>query len=116
MDRTNKVPLCMQMPGHQLEFERGPHRGRMLRDGDFALEVTIFEDGVPPEFHVYPYLSGKPLPPSDVNLAIELGRLGNRTDKIAFTAQDDYLKGSQDGCRAALVRRARSSRTRRKDL
>ena len=77
------------------EFERGPHRGRMLRDGDFALEITIFEDGVPPEFHVYPYVSGKPVPPSDVNLAVELGRLGNRTDKIAFTAQDDYLKGSQ---------------------
>jgi cobalt-zinc-cadmium efflux system membrane fusion protein len=77
------------------EFERGPHRGRMLRNGDFALEITIFEEGVPPEFHVYPYLSGKPVPPSDVNLAIELGRLGNRTDKIAFTAQDDYLKSSQ---------------------
>jgi cobalt-zinc-cadmium efflux system membrane fusion protein len=78
------------------EFERGPHRGRMLRDGDFALEITIFEDGVPPEFHVYPYLSGKPVPPSDVNLAIELGRLGNRTDKIAFTAQDDYLKSTRE--------------------
>ncbi len=77
------------------EFERGPHRGRMLRDGIFALEITIFEEGVPPEFHIYPYLSGKPMPPSDVNLAIELGRLGNRTDKIAFTAQDDYLKSSQ---------------------
>jgi cobalt-zinc-cadmium efflux system membrane fusion protein len=77
------------------EFERGPHRGRMLRDGDFALEITIFEEGVPPEFHVYPYVSGKPMPPSEVKLAIELGRLGNRTDKIAFTTQDDYLKGDQ---------------------
>lgn len=76
------------------EFERGPHRGRMLRDGDFALEITIFEDGVPPEFHIYPYLAGKPLPPSDVNLAIELGRLGNRTDKIGFVAQDDFLKST----------------------
>jgi cobalt-zinc-cadmium efflux system membrane fusion protein len=37
------------------EFERGPHRGRMLRDGDFAVEITIFETGVPPEFHVYAY-------------------------------------------------------------
>jgi cobalt-zinc-cadmium efflux system membrane fusion protein len=77
------------------EFERGPHRGRMLRDGDLALEITIFEDGVPPEFHVYPYVAGKPVPPSDVNLAIELGRLGNRTDKIAFTPQDGYLKSDQ---------------------
>ncbi len=78
------------------EFERGPHRGRMLRDGDFALEITIFEEGVPPEFHIYPYLSGKPVPPSDVNLAIELGRLGNRTDQIAFTTQDDYLKSTRE--------------------
>ena len=34
-------------------YERGPHNGRMLRDGNFALEVTIFEDGVPPEYRVY---------------------------------------------------------------
>ena len=78
------------------EFERGPHRGRMLRDGDFALEITIFEEGVPPEFHVYPYVSGKPMPPSEVKLAIELGRLGNRVDKITFTAQEDYLRGDQN--------------------
>ena len=26
------------------DYERGPHNGRMLRDGDFALEITIFED------------------------------------------------------------------------
>ena len=78
------------------EFERGPHRGRMLRDGDFALEVTIFEEGVPPEFHVYPYLAGQPIPPSDIKLAIELGRLGDRTDKIAFTTQEDYLRGDQE--------------------
>ena len=77
------------------DFERGPHRGRMLRDGDFALEITIFEEGVPPEFHVYPYLAGKPVTPSDVSLAIDLGRLGNRTDKITFTPQEDYLKSSQ---------------------
>ena len=42
------------------EYERGPHRGRMLRDGDFAVEITIFEDGVDPEFHVYPYRGDKP--------------------------------------------------------
>lgn len=78
------------------EFERGPHRGRMLRDGDFALEITIFEEGVPPEFHIYPYHSGKPMPPSEVKLAIELGRLGNRIDRITFTAQEDYLRGDQE--------------------
>ena len=77
------------------EFERGPHRGRMLRDGDFALEITIFEEGLPPEFHVYAFAADKPVQPSDVKLDIELGRLGNRVDKISFAAQEDYLKSDQ---------------------
>jgi hypothetical protein len=37
----------------EAEFERGPHNGRLLRDGDVAIEMTIFEDSVPPEFRVY---------------------------------------------------------------
>lgn len=77
------------------DFERGPHRGRILRDGDFAVEITIFEEGVPPEFHVYAYSGQKALPPSDVKLAVELGRLGNRVDKITFAPQEDYLKSDQ---------------------
>ena len=30
------------------EFERGPNGGRLLVDESFALEVTIFESGIPP--------------------------------------------------------------------
>lgn len=75
-------------------FERGPHRGRMLRDGDFAVEITIFEDGVEPEFHVYAYLKDKPLKPSDVKLDIELTRLGGVKNTIAFAPQEDYLRGN----------------------
>lgn len=75
------------------DYERGPHRGRMLRDGDFTVEVTIFEDGVEPEFHVYAYRNDKPLAPGDVQLAIELTRLGGRVDRFAFTPQEDYLRG-----------------------
>ena len=77
----------------QAEFERGPHRGRMLRDGNFAIEVTIFEDGVEPEFHLYAYRDDKPVRPQDVQLAVELTRLGGRVDRFAFTPQDDYLRG-----------------------
>lgn len=75
------------------EYERGPHRGRMLRDGDFAVEVTIFEDGVDPEYRVYPYLNGKPLEPGAVDLTIELGRLGGKKDRFAFKPQEDFLRG-----------------------
>ena len=76
------------------EYERGPHRGRMLRDGDFALEVTIFEDGVDPEFRVYAYRNDKPVKPSDVKLTIELGRLGGKVDRFSFAPQEDFLRGS----------------------
>lgn len=75
------------------DFERGPHRGRMLRDGDFALEVTIFEDGVPPEFHVYAYRNDRPIDPREVQLSMALTRLGGRVDRFAFAPQEDYLKG-----------------------
>lgn len=73
--------------------ERGPHRGRMLRDGDFAVEITIFEDGVPPEFHVYAYKGDKPVPPADVQLQVTLTRLGGETSLFSFTPAGDYLKG-----------------------
>lgn len=75
------------------DYERGPHRGRMLRDGEFALEITIFEDGVDPEFHVYAYRSDKPVDPRTVQLTVELSRLGGKVDRFAFTPQEDYLRG-----------------------
>src|SRR3546814_17260246 len=70
------------------DYERGPHRGRMLRDGDFAVEVTIFEDGVDPEFHVYAYRNDKPVAPGDVPLSIELARLGAKVQRVAFPPPD----------------------------
>ncbi len=75
------------------DFERGPRRGRLLRDGDFAVEMTIFEDGVDPEFHVYAYRKDKPVDPGQVQLSVELTRLGGRVDRFAFTPQEDYLRG-----------------------
>lgn len=75
------------------DFERGPHNGRLLRNGDFALEITVFETGVPPEFRVYPYKMDQPIDPNSVELKIELGRLGDRIDPFEFSAQGDFLHG-----------------------
>jgi cobalt-zinc-cadmium efflux system membrane fusion protein len=76
------------------EYARGPHRGRMLREGNFAIEVTIFEDGVEPEFHVYAYRDDEPVAPGEVQLSVELSRLGGGVDRFAFAPQDDYLRGN----------------------
>lgn len=78
------------------EPAKGPHGGRLLTDGDFATEVTIFERGVPPEFRVFLYEKGKPIDPTEAKLTIELHRFGGRVDKIGFAKRDDYLLGDQE--------------------
>ncbi len=59
---------------------KGPHGGRLLTQGGFEVEITIYERGVPPR--VYAYEQGKPLSPEQVQLTIELHRLGGRIDRI----------------------------------
>lgn len=76
------------------EPAKGPHRGRLLTDGDVAVEVAIFESGVPPEFHVYVTQGGKPVLPANVKLSIELKRLEGHIDRFAFVPERDYLKGN----------------------
>jgi len=80
--------------GVENDDARGPHGGRLLTDGDFAVEVTIFERGVPPQFRAYLYDRGQPLPPSGANLSIELRRLGGRVETFQFSPERDYLVGS----------------------
>jgi membrane fusion protein, heavy metal efflux system len=75
------------------ELSRGPHNGRLLMEGNFSLEITIFETGVPPEFHVYAYEQDQAIDLANVNLTIELHRLGGDVDVFRFTPQADYLRG-----------------------
>ncbi len=79
--------------GKAAEPEKGPNRGRMLRDGDFAVEMTIFEDGVPPVYRVYPSRDGKTVDPKTINLSITLKRLDGEINKFAFRPEKDYLQG-----------------------
>ncbi|MGH8543694.1 MAG: efflux RND transporter periplasmic adaptor subunit [Gammaproteobacteria bacterium] len=78
------------------EAVKGPHGGRLLSEGDFATEVTIFERGVPPEFRAFLYDKNKPIDPAEVKLTIELHRFGGRVDKIGFSTREDYLLGDQE--------------------
>lgn len=79
---------------HAAEQAKGPHGGRLLEQDDFALEVTIFEAGVPPEFRVYAYAGDEPADPAKVQLQIELIRLGGAKDLFQFTPAGDYLRGN----------------------
>src|SRR5690606_21701539 len=75
------------------DYELGRHGGRLLRNGDFALEVTIFESGVPPQYRLYAYSDDQPLDADQVRATVELGRLGGRTDTFAFRLEGDVLIG-----------------------
>lgn len=74
------------------EFKKGPHKGRLLQEGDFQVEVTIFEpEGVPPKFRIYFYDNEIPINPSEVKYEMELKRI-NRTENIPFKEDGDYLE------------------------
>src|SRR3546814_10674920 len=65
----------------------------MLRDGDFALEVTIFETGVPPQFQLSAYDDGEPRAAGTVQARVGLHRLDGQVDTFAFKPVEDYLVG-----------------------
>lgn len=75
------------------EYERGPHNGRMLRDGDFALEMIVFEDGIPPEYRLYAYREGKPISPGSVQARVTIRRLDGEVTTFGFRPEQDYLRG-----------------------
>ena len=73
------------------EAAEGPNGGRLLKDGDFAVEVAIFENGEEPRFRVYPTRGGEPVDPKSVKLAITLTRLGGEVNRIIFVPQGKFL-------------------------
>jgi cobalt-zinc-cadmium efflux system membrane fusion protein len=75
------------------EPEKGTHGGRLLTDGDLALELAIFEAGVPPEFRVWTTDGEEAVKPDLVDLDVTLTRLGDARDEIGFIPEGDYLRG-----------------------
>ena len=80
----------------EVEIEKGPNNGRMLRQDDFAMELSLFETGVPPEFRVYTSKAGQALNPEDVKVNIQLTRLGGKVDNINFTPYGKALRGNME--------------------
>jgi len=75
---------------------KGPHNGRLLRDGDFTLELAIFERGVPPEFRAWFSQAGQPLPPAAVQLTVQLTRPGGKTDAYRFAPAGDFVRSPDE--------------------
>lgn len=75
---------------------RGPHNGMLFTQDDLQLEVVLYEQGVPPEFRVYPMTAdGAAIPLEDVTVQIDLKRM-ERTDTVRFKPVGQYLLGDEE--------------------
>ncbi len=88
--------IASETEAKQEDPVKGPHRGRLLTEGGFVLELSIFETGVPPEFRVWVTNDGQPVTPEEVSLTVKLTRLGGIVDTIGFKPQDDFLRGDME--------------------
>lgn len=77
---------------HDVASTRGPRGGRLFVQDDFALEATIYETGIPPEFRFYASAGDQPLPPSEFTVEVTLIRLGQPPQVIAFETVDNYQR------------------------
>ncbi len=74
--------------------DHGPHDGRLLQRDGFAVELAIHETGIPPEYRVWLYDGGKPLPPTAAAVEVVIARLGGHQERFTFRPEGDYLRGS----------------------
>ncbi len=74
---------------------KGPHGGKLLEKDGFAIEITIFEAGIPPEMRLYIYHDNRLLAPKGLDVTVKLDRLGGDQDRLIFTAEKDYLVSNQ---------------------
>ena len=70
--------------------KKGPHGGRLFAEGDYGLELTIFETGAPPQFRIYTYRDGKPIDPAQSKVVVTVERLGRKPQPFTFTKEADY--------------------------
>lgn len=80
-------------PAGAAEPPKGPHGGKLFQQDDFAIELVVYETGVPPEFHAYPYRAGEPLDPAAVELHVTLTRLDGEVERFDFSPSQDFLRG-----------------------
>jgi cobalt-zinc-cadmium efflux system membrane fusion protein len=92
---TDRAEVAVDERSVEPEAPEGPNGGRLLVDGDFALELLIFESGVPPEYHAWATAAGRPVDPGAVELVVTLERLGGAVDRIEFAPAGAFLRGSR---------------------
>ena len=74
---------------------KGSRGGKLFTTDGFSVEVTIYEEGISPQFRLYLYENGRPLPPTEAKVGITLTRLGAPAQLFRFTPESNYLISDQ---------------------
>ncbi len=74
---------------------KGSRGGKLFTTDGFGVEVTIYEEGISPQFRLYLYENGRPLPPTEAKVGITLTRLGAPAQLFRFTPESNYLISDQ---------------------
>lgn len=77
----------------QDEINKGPHGGKLFTADSDAVELSIYETGVPPEFRLYGYRNGKPVEPAKLSAVVTVTRIGGRKQVFNFKPEANYLLG-----------------------
>jgi cobalt-zinc-cadmium efflux system membrane fusion protein len=78
---------------HKEEEAKGPNNGKLLAQGDLTLELQLFENGLPPEYRIFASYKGAAIEAKNLDVSMQLIRLGDKTDNISFAPQGEYLRG-----------------------
>lgn len=81
---------------HEKEPEKGPNKGKLLKKDDFAVEVTIFEDGVPLQYRVYVYDDDSLIDPDKVKVSIKLDRFQRGSQLYELSPKQNYLTSEKE--------------------
>jgi len=74
---------------------KGPHGGELFIKGDFALEISLVEDGGEAHFRAYSLKNEKPLPPSAVKISAIVTRPDGEKEIVNFVPEKDFLQSIQ---------------------
>ena len=76
---------------HEETIEKGPQGGRLFKKDSLAMELLIFERGMPPHFRAYLYDNGEVISPDKARLTVALTRFSGKKETINFTPVETFF-------------------------
>ncbi|WP_027149533.1 efflux RND transporter periplasmic adaptor subunit [Methylobacter tundripaludum] len=94
-----EAPTVNNEPGETREettgHPKGPHGGELFSKDDFALEISLVEDGGEAHFRAYLLKNEKSIPPNAVKVSALVTRPDGEKQRVDFVPEKDFLQSVQ---------------------